>query len=343
MMFMAIKNQKLTYAFKEHLPLYTAFTIEYSPEDYIILNENKEATCYLLGNLNRIKKIQSKLTIKKFRTKLISDCIKSNDSLINYKFKSNLSKLSLKELQLEFRTIVKIAMDWIDIFLLTEAQYWKGIESKISKKEKDQLSKLRFNAKEVYGKYYNYVAKELLKNIFNKSKIKLSDISSYTYNDILALPKKPISKLIVQRKQSWGVIKKGTIKRLMTSKEINYYNNLVKKELNKTKTELKGISVYKGKVIGKVKIVKVDTSKKIKNLDLRNKILVTNMTQPNMIPFMKDCIGIITNEGGLLCHASIIAREFKIPCVVGTKHATQILKNNQIVELDANKGLVKIL
>jgi pyruvate,water dikinase len=52
---------------------------------------------------------------------------------------------------------------------------------------------------------------------------------------------------------------------------------------------------------------------------------------------------IITDEGGLTCHAAIIARELKIPCVVGTKITTKFLKNGDNVEVDANNGIIKIL
>lgn len=52
---------------------------------------------------------------------------------------------------------------------------------------------------------------------------------------------------------------------------------------------------------------------------------------------------IITDEGGLTCHAAIIARELKKPCVVGAKIATKILKDGDMVEVDVDKGIAKIL
>ena len=58
---------------------------------------------------------------------------------------------------------------------------------------------------------------------------------------------------------------------------------------------------------------------------------------------MQRASGFITNEGGLTCHAAIISRELKKPCVIGTKIATQSLKDGDFVEVDANKGLVNLL
>jgi phosphoenolpyruvate synthase/pyruvate phosphate dikinase len=72
-------------------------------------------------------------------------------------------------------------------------------------------------------------------------------------------------------------------------------------------------------------------------------VLVTGMTNPQMIPFIKKAAAIVTDEGGLMCHAAIISREMKKPCVVGTGNATRLLKDGDFVEVDANKGVVKII
>jgi Phosphoenolpyruvate synthase/pyruvate phosphate dikinase len=64
------------------------------------------------------------------------------------------------------------------------------------------------------------------------------------------------------------------------------------------------------------------------------------MTTPDMVPAMKRANGIITDEGGVTCHAAIVSRELGIPCVVGTGDATSILPENSQVTLDGNKGMV---
>ena len=74
-----------------------------------------------------------------------------------------------------------------------------------------------------------------------------------------------------------------------------------------------------------------------------NEILVSPMTVPDYLPAMKKAKAIITDEGGITCHAAIVSRELGIPCIVGTKIATQVLKDGDRVEVDANKGIVKIL
>lgn len=99
----------------------------------------------------------------------------------------------------------------------------------------------------------------------------------------------------------------------------------------------KGLGASPGMASGTVKIVKdTDELDKVGNGD----ILVTVMTTPDMVPAMKRANGIITDEGGVTCHAAIVSRELGISCVVGTGDATKILKENEMVTLDGNKGIV---
>ena len=67
------------------------------------------------------------------------------------------------------------------------------------------------------------------------------------------------------------------------------------------------------------------------------------MTTPDYVSAMKLASAFVTDEGGLLCHASIIARELKKPCIIGTKIATKVLKDGDLVEVNANEGFVRII
>ncbi len=100
---------------------------------------------------------------------------------------------------------------------------------------------------------------------------------------------------------------------------------------------VRGLGASPGMASGKVKIVlDIDELDKIKDGD----IMVTTMTTPDMVPAMRRASGIVTDEGGVTCHASIISRELGIPCVVGTGSATTTLEENSGVTLDGKKGLV---
>jgi phosphohistidine swiveling domain-containing protein len=72
-------------------------------------------------------------------------------------------------------------------------------------------------------------------------------------------------------------------------------------------------------------------------------ILVTGMTRPEFLPLMKRAAGIVTNEGGITCHAAIVSRELGKPCIIGTQKATQVIKDGDLVEVRANHGTVRVL
>ena len=75
----------------------------------------------------------------------------------------------------------------------------------------------------------------------------------------------------------------------------------------------------------------------------KGNILVAGQTRPFLMSAIKKAGGIITDEGGITSHAAIISRELDIPCIIGTKIATKVLKDGDSVEVDADKGIVKIL
>ncbi|MBI4708857.1 MAG: hypothetical protein HY764_01475 [Candidatus Portnoybacteria bacterium] len=117
--------------------------------------------------------------------------------------------------------------------------------------------------------------------------------------------------------------------------------DLHEREATKEITQFEGSPAYKGLVRGKVKVV-LGTGLDAEKFKKRD-ILVTPMTTPKFIPFIKQASAVITDEGGLLCHAAIISRELKTPCIIGTKIATKVLKDEDLIEVDANRGIVKIL
>jgi phosphohistidine swiveling domain-containing protein len=110
-----------------------------------------------------------------------------------------------------------------------------------------------------------------------------------------------------------------------------------KEDLNQK--DLKGNVAYRGFVKGRARII-------LSSADFYKfrigDILVTSMTRPEFVPLMKKAIGVITDEGGITCHAAIISRELRIPCVIGTKNATKFLKDGDLVDIDADNGIIKI-
>jgi phosphohistidine swiveling domain-containing protein len=117
--------------------------------------------------------------------------------------------------------------------------------------------------------------------------------------------------------------------------ELYMYENL---------NELKGFAANPGKIVGKARILQannLEQTRKLRTDFNKGEILITQMTQPSVMDIASRAAALITDEGGMLSHAAIISREFKIPCIVGTKIATQIFKDGDLVEVDADKGIVK--
>lgn len=127
---------------------------------------------------------------------------------------------------------------------------------------------------------------------------------------------------------------------VLTGEAARKITDLIKAQLPapEIKNELQGECAFRGLARGRVKIVnRADEMNKFVDGD----ILVSNVTDPTLLPIMKRAAAFVTNMGGLTCHAAIVARELKKPCIVGTKIATHVFKDGDMVEVDAEKGIVR--
>ena len=188
--------------------------------------------------------------------------------------------------------------------------------------------------------YYQY----LLKEIKQRTGIGLKSLYYMSPTDLrnaLKSERPNLGKIKQRIKFSLVEVKEGKL-RILESKEAKNYiakEKLFEQDTKKVK-EIKGLPASMGKVKG---IVKVLFSAKEINKINQGEILVATMTTPDYVPAMKKSIAIITDEGGITCHAAIVSRELNIPCIIGTKIATEVLKDGDLVEVDANRGIVRIL
>ena len=114
-----------------------------------------------------------------------------------------------------------------------------------------------------------------------------------------------------------------------------------KTKLDKNVTEIKGQIAFKGKVQGIARIVTTFDGKG--TMFNQGDILITLNSNPHLMHLIKKAAAIVSDMGGVGCHAAIVSRELKIPCVMGTQIATKVLKDGDLVEVDAEKGIVRIL
>jgi len=108
--------------------------------------------------------------------------------------------------------------------------------------------------------------------------------------------------------------------------------------LAEAKAVVKGLPASPGVAYGKAKVCL--TLEDAKRLMQKGDILVTKMTDPDWVPYMRLASAIITDEGGMTAHAAIVSRELGIPCIVGTREATKVMKTGEYYTVDARAGVV---
>ena len=98
-----------------------------------------------------------------------------------------------------------------------------------------------------------------------------------------------------------------------------------------------GLAAAPGTASGAVRIL---TSPTDGRLLVDGEVLVAPMTNPDWVPTIRRASALVTDSGGMTCHAAIVARELGVPCVVGARSATKDLHNGQVVTVDGRKGTV---
>lgn len=113
----------------------------------------------------------------------------------------------------------------------------------------------------------------------------------------------------------------------------------IKNREDSSQKELRGIIANRGIVKGVARVVlssdDFDDFKK-------GEIIVASMTRPEFMPIIKKAAAILTEQGGITCHAAIIAREINIPCIIGIKNLLATLKNGDKLEVNADSGTIRI-
>jgi len=98
-----------------------------------------------------------------------------------------------------------------------------------------------------------------------------------------------------------------------------------------------GLGAAPGEASGSVRVISdLEQASELQD----GEVLVTHMTAPDWVPLMRRAAAIVTDSGGMTCHAAIVSRELGIPCVVGTSEATKVLRDGEVVTVDAGAGLV---
>jgi len=193
-----------------------------------------------------------------------------------------------------------------------------------------------------------FYALPLFKAIAGQLKIPLQTVHSLLKDEIAqGLEGKPIPQKEAKERleAAFLIIRNGEKTQCITGKNaIEQANTLgitANDKLDATEVKIvKGIAASAGKAKGRARIVK--NAAHLHKVE-KGDVLIAVTTNPVYLPAMGKAIAIVTDEGGLTCHAAIVAREMGKPCVAGTKKATKIFKDGDLIEVDGIKGQARLL
>lgn len=178
---------------------------------------------------------------------------------------------------------------------------------------------IRNSLKVIYPKLSEYVTAIVLKEIFDPPSLK-----------------------DLEKRNRGAVLVSDNFELTSLSNYADSHKNFSFKDLEVQigQSDIKGSVAFKGFASGVVRIVR---KKSEVGFVKEGEIIISPMTTPDYVSAMKIASAFVTDEGGIMCHAAIIARELKKPCIIGTKIATKVLHDGDLVKVDANKGIIKII
>lgn len=192
----------------------------------------------------------------------------------------------------------------------------------------------------LYHGMYSY--EPFLRELGKRFDLSIDQVRAMHDWEIISMLKK--SRVVVrdlnQRLKTCAVLVKQNDLTVLTGAKLKTFLAKLKWEKVKRQksNQFEGTCAYPGKVRGRIKIINIpEQVSKMKQGD----ILVAHNTNPNLIPAMKMAAALISGAGGLTCHTAIVARELRIPSVVGVTGIDKILKDGDTVEVDANNGTIK--
>jgi phosphoenolpyruvate synthase/pyruvate phosphate dikinase len=339
------------WARESNSPLFSLTNTRKELQDTLIIYQKGTSNFY---NINQRETIKAKEGFKHFsqrnnsedykkitQTQIdkIKDFIKINQTL-------KYNDLTDKQLFQQFNKTNKIIKNYLNLYSQTEAHMFKQFENQQEdfKDLIEEISQIRFEMRKLIRPLFKIFIGQLLKETAKRNKIKLKELFFYTFNELNKLNHKIPNKIISLRKKGYALLitKKGYT--IFTNKDFKEINKIIENKFSPKVKSLTGSVANQGKVIGIARVIihnKQNLNKEYSKIR-EGEILVTDMTKPDMIIVCKKASAIITDEGGILCHAAIISREFNIPCIVGTKIGTKAIKTEDKLEVDAFNGKIKI-
>lgn len=259
--------------------------------------------------------------------------------------------LSLQDIEERLRKRVQLFQNlgenyfFTEFFFLDEAErHLLGVDpSTLLHKHLQQMGKIKLLARTVLNSFYEYdcIFKPYVRVL--EERLGRSDLQWLAYQDVFrVIHEDHVSQLdceksfwLLTKHNKWYVINGASAKRFYSSFHRHFFSTRAR--------IIKGTIANSGWYQGRVKIVRTvfnknnrEESGKVKKGD----VLIAETTGPEMMGACQRAGAIVTDEGGLTSHASIISRELGIPCIVGTKIASHVLRDGEVVIVDAKEGRV---
>ena len=188
-----------------------------------------------------------------------------------------------------------------------------------------------------------FYLERILANIEKSQKLEAHELSYYNKEEIIVFLQTGIRinpNLLAERKHEFAMSLHNGIHTMMEGNAAKKWIEVNNEKINTGLHEVKGLAAFRGKVTGKARIV---MNVNDQNNVMEGDILIVPMTTPDFMPCLQKAAAFVTDEGGVICHAAIVARELKKPCVIGTKKATTVFHNDDVVEVDGFTGIVRLI
>lgn len=333
---------------------------EYKKRNLIIIfdSRTKEGKYFLskrtINYLSKFGFLFFKKLFPKWQEK-IEQRIKEARKVIREVEKKDLSWFSNSELKKDFISKIKFYQSLGSLYFYTEFFLTNEVEKKIEEDPKKhkilflnvrEMQKIKFKAREIINKFWfkEGIFKKYIDEI--KKRTKRDDLYWLHYKEIAKILEGRKIKSSDRNKQDWVFAKFNDWKIIVGEKATKILNKFDRHFFEREIEEIRGKIANSGFYTGKVRVIKTIFGKEVKKEIEKMKegnILVVSSTGPEIMLACQKAGAIITDEGGITSHAAIVSRELGIPCIIGTKIATKILKDGDVVEVDANAGIVKIL
>lgn len=192
--------------------------------------------------------------------------------------------------------------------------------------------------------HVRYHLKKILEELVRRSKKHVLEFATIEEVDRFFKGKEINLKEIALRKHGYASCLVNGYTSLYAGTAASKLQNKVKEDFTRFK-ELRGSIANKGRVVGRVRVVSFSASDYNTQVAqfTHGEILVTGMTRPQIVHLCRKAAAIVTDEGGITSHAAVVSREFNIPCIIGTKNATNIFKTGDIIEVNANSGIIRLV